>query len=79
MLRPYFIFKDNINTFFDNNNDVDHIKSLNNNYKTIPENLKGQQFDGENLNIYEVTRERLLPQNEINLEKLRIKSLILLL
>lgn len=76
IVTSLFYFKDNINTFFDNNNDVAHIKSLNNNYKTIPENLKGHQFDGENLNIYEVTRERLLPQNEINLEETENKSVI---
>ena len=47
IVTSLFYFKHNINTFFDNNNDVAHIKSLNNNYKTIPENLKGQQFDGK--------------------------------
>ena len=78
IVTSLFYFKDNINTFFDNNNnnDVAHIKSLNNNYKTIPENLKGHQFDGENLNIYEVTRERLLPRNEINIEETENKSVI---
>ena len=62
-----FVFKDKFLKYLDTASDVVHIQNLNNNYKTKPRNVEGFEFIGENFDIYEVTRERLLPLDETNI------------
>ena len=58
-----FLFKDSLIDLV--NDDIIHIKQVNQDYKNKPDNLEGTKFTGESLDIYEVTRERLLPKTEI--------------
>ena len=58
------IYKDIIKTYLTDKYDIIHIKNLNDNYKIVPNDTSGQQFEGDNLKVYEVTRERLLPRSE---------------
>ena len=51
-------------SFFKNNNEMVHIKDDNPNYKNNPVDKKGDKFIGDNLKIYKVTREKLLPLDE---------------
>jgi len=48
-------------SFLKNNNTLVHIKDDNPNYKNNPVDKKGDEFVGDNLKIYKVTREKLLP------------------
>lgn len=59
----FLIFKDYLINFMDNNVII-HINETNHNYKTKPDNAGGEKFIGESLDVYEVTRERLLPRTE---------------
>ena len=63
------IYRDVIRTYLTDKYDIIHIKSLNDDYKTIPNDTLGQQFEGDNLKVYEVTRERLLPRPEEVIER----------
>jgi len=51
-------------SFLKNNNTLVHIKDDNPNYKNNPVDKKGDEFVGDNLKIYKVTREKLLPLND---------------
>ena len=62
LFSSFFIFKDNILSFIKKDYEIIEINNSNNNYKTKPNDPKGAKFEGESLEIYEVTRERLLPQ-----------------
>ena len=79
----FFIFKGDLISIMDKNNII-HIKEINNDYKTKPVDTGGKKFIGESLEVYEVTRERLLPRTEAVKEdtksensKIEIKSFYL--
>lgn len=59
-------YNERIINFFINNNSFVHIKDDNSNYKNSPLDKKGKIFVGDSLEIYKVTREKLLPiENDI--------------
>jgi len=77
------IFKDNLISII-NNNEIIQVKEDNHNYKTKPDDLGGKKFIGENLEVYEVTREKLLPRtetidqkNKYEIDKTNVKSFYL--
>ena len=61
----YFIYT-NFNLRFFNNDEVINIRSSNPDYKSSPPDKKGQNFVGDSLDIYTITREKLLPVDVID-------------
>ncbi len=51
-------------TYFPNVNEVINIEADDNQYKFEPNDTEGKNFNGDNLEIYKVTREKLLPPDE---------------
>ena len=64
------VFRDNLISFI-NMDEIIHIKVDNHDYKTKPDDLEGKKFIGEALDVYEVTRERLLPRAETINKKIK--------
>jgi len=61
----YFIYT-NFNLSFFNNDEVINIRSSNPDYKSSPSDKEGQNFVGDSLDIYNITREKLLPVDVID-------------
>jgi len=47
-----------------NNNQIIYIEGDKNQYKFTPTDRKGKNFNGESLKIYDITREKLLPNDD---------------
>ena len=80
----YFIYS-NFNLSFFSNDEVVNIMSSNPDYKISPYDKEGQNFVGDSLDIYNITREKLLPvdvidtKEEILIEEKDIIKIILLI
>ena len=61
----YFIYT-NFNLSFFNNDEVVNIRPSNPDYKNSPSDKEGQNFVGDSLDIYNITREKLLPVDVID-------------
>ena len=61
----YFIYS-NFNLSFFSNDEVVNIMSSNPDYKISPYEKEGQNFVGDSLDIYNITREKLLPVDVID-------------
>ena len=61
----YNVFKP---SFF-SKTEIVHIKADNLHYKSIPDNQEGFNFIGEDLTIYNVTREKILPKEDLKDKK----------
>jgi len=60
----YFIYE-NLNLSLFNDDKIINIKSSNLNYKSAPDDKEGQNFIGDSLDIYNITREKLLPADVV--------------
>ena len=58
------IIYDYIHNLFSNNDQIIYIDGDKDQYKFSPTDKEGKNFNGESLKIYEITRERLLPNDD---------------
>mgnify|MGYP006177977105 FL=1 len=68
IVGSYFIY-DYVHLSFFNDYKLTHIKADNLKYKSIPKNQEGFNFVGDSLEIYDVTREKLLPKKVMKNEE----------
>ena len=68
IVGSYFIY-DYIHLSFFNDYKLTHIKADNLKYKSMPKNQEGFNFVGDSLEIYDVTREKLLPKKVMKNEE----------
>jgi len=68
IVGSYFIY-DYLHLSFFNDYKLTHIKADNLKYKSRPKNQEGFDFVGDSLEIYDITREKLLPKEVIQKEE----------
>ena len=68
IVGSYFIY-DYVHLSFFNDYKLTHIKADNLKYKSMPKNQEGFNFVGDSLEIYGVTREKLLPKEVMQNEE----------